>query len=216
MEILTDKDKILQYLKHKGISKNRFYTETGLSIGFLDSGNSLGVDKLRIIIDKYHDLNPDWFIREGAQMIISNEEPSKLIKNTENGIPLVSINAAAGFGNSHFSINKRDVVDYYIIPKFKTLNPDFLIEVHGSSMERELYGGDIVACKILKESRFIQWNKCHVIATTEQGLIIKRLRKSDVPDTILAISDNIDYDPFLIPTNEITGIALVIGVIRIK
>lgn len=70
---MNDKEKIVQYLNHKGFSKNSFYVKTGLSIGFLDSGTSLGVDKLRIIIDNYHDLNPQWFFDDQEPMILDAE-----------------------------------------------------------------------------------------------------------------------------------------------
>ncbi|MDY9919938.1 MAG: hypothetical protein U2P89_13885 [Proteiniphilum sp.] len=64
----------MEYLKYKGISKNKFYLKTGLSVGFLDSGKSLGVDKLREILDIYHDLNPAWFLPGDAPMLISDNE----------------------------------------------------------------------------------------------------------------------------------------------
>ena len=71
---MTDKQKILEYLKYKRISKNKFYVKTGLSVGFLDSGKSLGVDKLRDILDIYHDLNPAWFLPGDGPMLISGKE----------------------------------------------------------------------------------------------------------------------------------------------
>ncbi len=54
---MTDKEKILEYLKINNISKSQFYTKTGFSNGFLDSGSSFGVDKLRIILDNYRDFD---------------------------------------------------------------------------------------------------------------------------------------------------------------
>jgi phage repressor protein C with HTH and peptisase S24 domain len=76
--------------------------------------------------------------------------------------------------------------------------------------------GDVVACTIIKESSFIQWNKTYVIATKEQGIIIKRLKKSDSEDYLLMISDNKSYEPFEVNKKDITGIALVVGVIRLE
>lgn len=78
IKIMTDKEKILKYLDYKGVSKNKFYTQTGLSVGFLDSGSSLGVDKLKIIIDNYHDFNLEWFIY-GRGEIVKNENVEKNI-----------------------------------------------------------------------------------------------------------------------------------------
>jgi phage repressor protein C with HTH and peptisase S24 domain len=129
---------------------------------------------------------------------------------------LVSVAAVGGFGNADFSIKQSDIKDYYIVPKFKERHIDFMIEISGSSMQPKYNSGDVVACTLIKESRFIQWNKAHVIATTEQGILVKRLRKGLTRDCLLAISDNKDYEPFEIPVNEIIGLAIVVGVVRLE
>jgi hypothetical protein len=85
---MTEKEKIKQYLEYKGISKNKFYNETGLSIGFLDSGNSLGVDKLKIIINKYSDINTDWLITGKGDMLLNSDikevKPNSDINSTNS------------------------------------------------------------------------------------------------------------------------------------
>ncbi len=69
---MTEKEKIKQYLESKGISKNSFYQKTGLSMGFLDSGKSLGVDKLKTIIEKFPDISLDWIVLDKGGNSISN------------------------------------------------------------------------------------------------------------------------------------------------
>lgn len=59
---MNEKEKIKQYLNSKGISKNSFYQQTGFATGFLDSGKSLGADKLQTIIDNYPDLSLEWLV----------------------------------------------------------------------------------------------------------------------------------------------------------
>jgi len=71
---MTDKEKIIQYLKVKNVSKNKFYKKTGFSVGFLDSGSSLGVDKLRIIIDNYPDFNSSWLLTGEGEMLLTEEK----------------------------------------------------------------------------------------------------------------------------------------------
>ena len=132
------------------------------------------------------------------------------------GIPLVNATAIGGYGNNVFSFKERDVKDYYVIPKFKHKQVDFMIEVEGSSMYPKYNSGDVVACRIIKERNFIQWNKTHVIATREQGIIIKRIKPSDTPNSLLMVSDNESYDPFNVPEEEIEGLAIVVGVIRLE
>lgn len=143
------------------------------------------------------------------------DEAKKGIRNYERkGIPLIGLDVAAGFGTSDFVITDQDIQELYVVPDFS--NIDFMIRVKGNSMYPKYSSGDIIACRKIRESRFIQWNKCHVVATMEQGLLVKRLKKSQKENHVVAVSDNQEYDPFEIPKNEITGIALVVGVIRLE
>lgn len=70
---MNEKARIKQFLDYKGISKNKFYVQTGLSVGFLDSGNSLVVDKLKKIINTYPDLNLEWIVTGEGSMIKSKQ-----------------------------------------------------------------------------------------------------------------------------------------------
>ena len=140
------------------------------------------------------------------QLINPSREPK--------GIPLVSVQAVGGFSGKDFAIRERDVEAYYVIPKFRNLNVDFLIEVVGDSMMPRIFPGDIIACSIIRNPRFIQWNKTYLISSEEQGMIVKRLKKSPEEGSLLAVSDNTEYDPFDIPLTDINGLARVVGVIH--
>ena len=133
-----------------------------------------------------------------------------------NPIPFVSTQVAAGFGSADFAITPKDIRDYYVIPKWRRQHVDFIIEVTGDSMLPKYYPGQVIGCSILHESRFIQWNKPHVIATREQGLLVKRLMPSSRENCLTAVSDNKDYPPFDIPQEEITGIAIVVGYVGLE
>lgn len=73
---MTGKEKIIQYIDYKSISKRDFYRQTGLSNGFLDSGKYIGSDNLKIIIDTYPDISLDWLVMDTGEMIKT--------KNVEN------------------------------------------------------------------------------------------------------------------------------------
>ncbi|MPT34489.1 MAG: S24 family peptidase [Flavobacterium sp.] len=208
-------DRILQFIEYKTISKNKFYTKTGLSNGFLDKVKDIGASKIEQILNAYPEICPEWLVLGSGNMLKS--EPIIAIPNNGivAGIPLVNVTAMGGFGNSSFSISDQDVKDYYVIPKFKTKKIDFMIEVEGSSMYPKYSSGDVVACRVINEKNFIQWNKTHVVATKGQGIIIKRIKKGG-DDSLLMISDNKDYEPFEVPVEEIDGMALVVGVIRLE
>ncbi|MBP3377209.1 MAG: LexA family transcriptional regulator [Clostridia bacterium] len=152
----------------------------------------------------------------GSGMETMLEAFTETTKRTPGAIPLVSERAIGGFANEHFSIKERDVLAYYVIPKFRYLGVDFMIEVFGDSMIPKFYPGDIIACSIINHSRYIEWNKCHLIATIDRGLIVKRLMPGSDEDCYKAISENKDYPPFDIPKDEITGMARIVGVIHLE
>lgn len=138
------------------------------------------------------------------------------LHSTHELIPLVSQKVAAGFGNADFAITESDVKEYYVIPKWRRQHVDFMIEVTGDSMQPKYNAGDIVGCTIIHNSGFIQWNRPHVIATREQGLLIKRLMPGTTTNSLSAVSENTQYPPFDIPKEEIAGIALVIGHVNLE
>ena len=140
---------------------------------------------------------------------VESNDPSE-----KDAIPLVGVEALGGMGNITFRIEEKDIQDEYVVPDFNHIS--FMLRVKGGSMYPKYSSGDVIACRIIKESKFIQWGKVYVIATKEQGILVKRLKKSDAKNHIVAVSDNPAYDPFEIPMNEIDGIALVVGVIRLE
>ena len=215
------KERVLYLSDFYKIKKEFFFKELGLSYANfkgIQKKSALNSDAIDIILSKYKNISARWLLT-GKGEILRSDKPQEQLPSaykSHEGYPLVSISAIAGFGSAEFAIGDRDVKDLYVIPKFKDRKIDFMIEITGSSMYPKYNSGDVIACRKIKESNFIQWNKVHVLATTEQGILVKRLKKADDDNYLLAVSDNKDYDPFLIPKKEITGIALVIGVIRLE
>ncbi len=130
---------------------------------------------------------------------------------------MLPFDAFAGMGDD--TINGVDfdtIEERYVIPLFDGIKIDFMIPVRGSSMYPKYSSGDVVACRLVEELLFVQWNKVYVIDTISQGVIMKRLLKGNSTDHIICKSDNKDYDEFYVPMNDIRSIALVVGVIRLE
>lgn len=72
------KKKIVEYLDFKGISKYKFYQETGIANGFLDKEGAIGSDKCEKICSHYQDLNIEWLINGVGSMIKNNINKSQL------------------------------------------------------------------------------------------------------------------------------------------
>lgn len=78
---MTTKEKLLEFIRYKHISKKRFYEITGFSNGFLDSGKYIGTDKLEIILNEFPDLSFKWLILgEGNMIKDPNEETAHKAK----------------------------------------------------------------------------------------------------------------------------------------
>jgi phage repressor protein C with HTH and peptisase S24 domain len=128
------------------------------------------------------------------------------------GIPLIPLGAMAGFG-----VGDTQVMDYecerYVVPAFR--EAEFLIPVKGSSMYPKYSSGDIVACKKLPVDTFFQWSKVYVL-DTEQGALIKRIKRGSDDEHLMIVSENEKYEPFELHRSSIRAVALVVGVIRLE
>ncbi len=229
---MTIVDRILQIANTEGVTITYIENKIGASKGVLSRALNKGTDIqskwVTKIVENYQHYNAEWLLTGKGKMTrntpahgfsytekmeskpcIINEELTKY-----NTIPLVEQEAIGGFGGDNFCINTSDIVDTYVIPELNEAS--FFVRVRGNSMFPRYASGDTVACKILHESQFIQWNEIHVIATKEQGILIKRIQKGTSENTLVAISENPEFPPFEVPKDEITGIALVLGGVRLE
>jgi len=210
-------NRIKQVIDYKQISTRQFEQKIGTSNGviakILAKNTDLSGMWLSKIVEIFPDINSEWLLT-GEGNMLKAENLSVINKSNQKPVYLYDVSAAAGYGSFDEMITAERIIGEYIIPDFKDV--DWLIYVKGSSMYPKYSSGDIIALRRLYESRFIQWGKVYVVATKEQGVLVKRLRKSEKEDCILAVSDNPSYEPFDIPKDEIIGIALVVGVLRLE
>lgn len=132
------------------------------------------------------------------------------------GIPLLPIEAVAGFNGTDVDGVRLEDCPRYIVPEFVDANVDFLIRVKGRSMQPQYCSGDILACRIIKETLFFQWGNTYVIDTS-QGAMVKRLYPSEQSaDLITCKSENPEFPSFDIPKTDLRVTAIVVGLIRIE
>ena len=168
-----------------------------------------------LIFAKCENLSSDWLLTgEGDMLRQADSLPTATPATVPSeGIPLIPIEAMAGFGTGEVQVLEYEC-DRYVVPAFK--DAEFLIQVKGSSMIPKYNSGDIVACKKLPmDQLFFQWNKVYVL-DTNQGALIKRVKAGSDNDHLLIISDNTNYEPFELDKKFIHSVAIVIGVIRLE
>lgn len=219
-----------------GVAKNQ--EEIGKLLGYTNKSSfsqvlsgtvSLPTDFIDRLCKLDIRINKEW-VKTGDGDILINQSESKKVYNQsiskqntvnkhtnedytkEKGLPLIPVEAMAGYGAGDVQVMEYET-QKFIIPTFK--GSDYLISVRGSSMYPKYNSGDIVACKHLQLDTFFQWNKVYVL-DTEQGVLIKRICKSDKDDYITIVSDNKSYEPFELHRSGIRSIAIVTGVIRLE
>lgn len=205
------KKNILKYLDFKGISEYKLYKETGISRGILRQNNGMSEENTARFLDYCPEINPEWLLTGKGEMLKSEKTEQPVAQ--DYGIPLIPLDALAGSANGSFAITRDDIKEYYNVPEFR--HADFMIKVAGASMQPKYYGGDVVACKIVKDWTFFQWNRVYVLDTA-QGAIIKRIKHGKDEKHLLIVSENENYEPFEIAKKDIYAVALVIGVIRLE
>ena len=92
---------------------------------------------------------------------------------------------------------------------------DYAIQVTGDSMSPEYPSGSVVLIKRINEKAFVEWGKTYVL-DTENGAVIKNVRRTDNPEVVECVSLNPAYQPFTMETTYIHGGYRVLMVLSLK
>ena len=135
---------------------------------------------------------------------------------SSEGIPLIPLDAVAGFPAESGGGVRLEDCERYVIPEFENKGANFLIRVSGDSMVPLYYSGDLLACRKITDIRFFQWGTVYVLETS-QGVLVKRVQESvDHADSILCVSENNSvHHPFLLPRDDIRSLSTIIGLVRL-
>lgn len=206
---MTAKEKIAEYLDTKGISKSDFYKKTGLSQGFLNSGKTIGLDKAKIIINEYPDLNLNWFVMDEGEMIVDEKilrqsSPYYSPGKTKRSAPYFNSPVQAGSDTQIFSID-TDPNGHIEIPGVRAIA---FFPVIGFSMEPTIRNGDIIGIDEIDSWERMDPDKIYYIIT-DSDRMIKHLRSHNGDeDVLICISPN--YKEFLIRKENVKAIYRVV------
>lgn len=212
-------ERISEIIENEHISVRAFEQKIKASNGLIRKAITNNTDIqskwVSSIVENYPQYNAEWLLTGRGNMLKQDNDVPVAVKseNMQEGIPLIPLDAMAGFCTGEMQVMEYEC-ERYVIPAFR--EAEFLIPVKGSSMYPKYSSGDIVACKkLLLKDIFFQWNKVYVL-DTDQGALIKRVKKGKDENHILLISENEKYEPFELNLRSLHGIAIVIGVIRLE
>lgn len=225
-KISIQKERIVQFIEYKGISKNKFYQETGISNGTLDKMSGLSLETVEKFYNVYPEINPEWLITGRGEMLKGEKSLSLIAVNrkTKDGrldeqeIPLYDFEATAGLKDLFNSDSPRKVLDTIKIPNIPKC--DGAISVTGDSMYPLLKSGDIVLYKqVAIEDVF--FGEMYLLSIQlnewEEYITVKYVQKSEKGDDyVKLVSQNSHHQAKDVPTKSITAIAIIKASIRIN
>lgn len=225
-----DKTKMLEGLiRHytKG-NKAQFAKLLGVSAQTISAWIARNTFDAELIYAKCRYVDSSWLLTgEGAMLQETENNNAPTSKHTveiarqvphgrSEGIPLIPLDAVAGFPAESGGGVRLEDCERYVIPEFENKGANFLIRVSGDSMVPLYYSGDLLACRKITDIRFFQWGTIYVLETS-QGVIVKRVQESlDHADSILCVSENSSvHHPFLLPRDDIRSLSIIVGLVRL-
>ena len=218
---MTIKDRILAFLKEKGIKMDDFCEAIGISksnFKGVAKKSDLGGEKIVKILTMFPSLSSEWLMLGNGQMekmdnILTSDCPDEPIINQEfKGSPYYNVDFIGGFD---LLMNDQTTnPDFYI--NYPPYNKEGVVWVNltGKSMEPELSNGDIIALKQMNTPIQNLPTKEIYAIVTEDFRTVKRIELSDREGYIRLIPSNTEYQAQEIPISMITKVYAVLGSIR--
>lgn len=231
---IMDKTKMLERLiRHytKG-NKAQFAKLLGVSAQTISAWIARNTFDAELIYAKCRYVDSSWLLTGEGTMLSPSSAASNSItpsksspsiptahhapQGSKTGIPLIPLDAVAGFPAESGGGVRMEDCERYVIPEFENKGANFLIRVSGDSMVPLYYSGDLLACRKITDIRFFQWGTVYVLETS-QGVLVKRVQESvDHADSILCVSENSSvHHPFLLPRDDIRSLSIIVGLVRL-
>lgn len=239
MKTISSKDAIERLKKGLNLSSDNALAELlGISKATLSNWKSRNSIDIPLVFSKCEQISIDWLLTGHGPMLkmkgtpdapaardgyhsspkdkdkITNKQGKEAKKNT-NGIPLIPLEAVAGFPATDNEVAYLEDCERYTIPEFEAKGANFLIRVSGDSMMPLYNNGDIIACRKIHDILFFQWGGVYVLETS-QGVIVKYVEEPEKnDDCILCVSENPRFKPFQLPKSDIRSLSTIIGLVRL-
>ena len=146
---------------------------------------------------------------ERIQAIMEQSSP---VTDTTETVPVLPTEAMAGTLGD-FALAVQDYECERMVSPIK--GADFAIKIQGDSMSPEYPSGSVCLIKKVNEKAFIEWGKVYVL-DTENGAVIKQIRRTDKDNVVECVSLNPAFQPFTIECSYIKGWYRILMLISVK
>ncbi len=194
------RDRVKMVRKENDLSQVDFAKHLGITqsvVSLIESGRaSVSVDVLQKISEEF-DVSCDW--------LIYGKNKYARLSYKRDFVPLVNVEAKAGYLDKHGAHEYLETLELYKIPGFE--KGDYRIfEVEGNSMIPSILPTDKIICGRIEDIHKITEGTICVIVN-DKDIIVKRIYHSrKKADQFILKSDNIEFKNIEISTDEIKEI----------
>lgn len=204
------KQNILQFIDYKGISKYKFYQDTGITRSVLDQKTGMSEENTAKFLAYFPEVNIEWLFTGNGPML-RNEIQSEVIAENYNVFNFQSAGAA---GEALILMNEdkyKGKPDIYI----PGLGSGIHIQtpVSGDSMHSTIKDGDRAISTMIREWSDMRQGYIYAVIDQTDGLVYKRLYwTGKKPSQLDFVSDNEIYRDYTRKMSDIQAIFKVRGV----
>ncbi len=192
-------ERVKKLRKEQKLSQVKFAEMMGITqsvVSLIESGHTnVSVDVLKRVSEKF-DVSIDWLIYGKAKYV-------RLSRNN-SFIPLVNVEAKAGYIKGHLDDDFMDTLELYKIPGFEN-GHHRIFEVEGDSMVPSILPRDWIVCREASLEEMVEGSLCVVVTTRD--VVVKRLYKDrNQPKNLILKSDNASYNDINIALVDVAEI----------
>lgn len=200
------KQRILMLFEYKGLNANSASSILGIPQRTLNrqvnEDGRVGVELIQALLNNFPEISSSWLVLGDGEMLSSFDAA---VGNT---------GAAPFYSDLPVSAGCRDLLDpideipsgYISIPQF---HAQFYFPVMGTSMEPEIYSGDIIGVNKVDDFRSLDPDKIYMIVTNDSRMIKRCYTDKDNEDLLWCVSPN--YPSFTINKHDIRAIFHVVN-----
>lgn len=212
----TVKERLLLFIKEKGLSQKRFEETAHISNGYVNNLKASPSSKvLQKIFYAFPDLSQSWLLTGEGSMLQSDNIPADRPRMSyTEGKPYYNVDFTGGFD---IVLNDQTAKPDYLIDFKKYREADCWCNITGHSMEPLISNGDIIAIKELKNWRdFILYGEAYGIVTEDMRTvkIVTKSEKGDGYLHLVPVNKSVEYQPQDIPIKLITHVFKILGCMK--
>lgn len=236
MKNQTIKERILKYLKNQGVTKYKFYQESGVTRGVLDNISGLSEENIQRFLAFAPEISVEWLISGNGPWfkndleqhardlsVVKEVQPSYVTgrvievvaRDNEPLHVMMPVKAQAGYLDNHSDPEWFSELQTCSLPGLQQRSL-WLWEVEGNSMTTDsggLHSGDWVVAERILDKRSIRDGRVYVVVHND-GVLIKRvLDRSGKENKLILKSDNLsgNYPPMVIEPTDVLELWYVVG-----